>query len=110
MEKEENQVIAIHYTALKSENFYDVANALFNNIKDAIDKMPNYTRILYLDIEGHTDEDGKFDDDMQEIQEYFVLYYLMPYITEVVMPIGHFKNIGEQVDDIPDELKIVEEE
>ena len=33
-----------------------------------------------------------------------------PYITEVVMPIGHFKNIGEQVDDIPDELKIVEEE
>ena len=34
----------------------------------------------------------------------------MPYITEVVMPIGHFKNTGEQVDDIPDELKIVEEE
>jgi hypothetical protein len=64
---------------------------------------------LYLDIDGHRNRDGGFDSDMFELQQHFILGFLMQFLTEVNMPLAagvRRRDASPQSEDIPEELTI----
>jgi len=64
---------------------------------------------LYLDIDGHRNREGGFDADMLELQQHFILGFLMQFLSEVNMPLAagvRRKDESPQSEDIPEELTI----
>ncbi|HCQ91348.1 MAG TPA: HNH endonuclease [Clostridium sp.] len=98
--------IAIYHIVYENEDFEKSAQILFNLIKQSQKTSPNQKRILYLDIEGHRNKKGGFDNDMYELQRHFILEFLMPYLNSVYIPLSSVKNKKLQRNDIPDELHI----
>ncbi len=98
--------IAIYHFVFKNENFEKSAQIIFDLVRKAQENSPNQKRILYLDIEGHKNKKGGFDNGMFELQRHFILGFLMPYLSEVHMPLLVVKNTKIQRNDLPDELKI----
>jgi hypothetical protein len=68
--------------------------------------FPGAKRQLFLDIEDHRTPTGAFDGDMFELQQDFLLGYLMPFLTEVCMPLMSARNPNPQQEELPDELHI----
>jgi len=60
--------------------------------------------VLYLDINGHLDEEGRFDDEMVELQQEFLIAALGPFFTALAMPIIGVVNPDPQRNDVPEEL------
>jgi hypothetical protein len=100
-------VVAIYHNVFSSENFEQSANILFSLIKEAQLNCPNQKRHLYLDIEGHGNTEGGFDSDMFELQNDFILKFLIPFLTEVYLPLGAVANTKRQRNDLPDQLVIL---
>jgi len=61
---------------------------------------------LFLDIEGHRTSDGNFDADMLELQNSFLVEFLVPFLCEVHCALVTLRKPQQQDDDIPDELII----
>lgn len=80
--------IAIYHRVMRREGFEETARILLHLVRDARDKAPDKPRVLYLDIDGHRNEAGGFDGEMFELQQEFVLGFLMPFLKEVHMPLG----------------------
>lgn len=51
---------------------------------------------------------GGFDKDMFELQRYFLMGFMMPYLAELHMPLGGFANKVYQQNDVPSDLNIVD--
>jgi hypothetical protein len=99
--------VALYHIVYRDEGFEEAATALFEILREAERIYPGQCRILYLDIEGHRNEQGGYDHDMFELQRNFVLGVLMPFLAEVHMPIpGQVINRNPQRNDIPDKLII----
>lgn len=98
--------IAIYHFVFENENFEESAQIIFDLVKSAQENSPNQKRVLYLDIEGHKNKKGGFDNDMFELQRHFILGFLMPYLSEVHMPLLFAKNTKLQRNDLPGNLKI----
>lgn len=105
-----NKGIAIYHIVYENEDFENSAQILFDLIKQAQKNSPNQKRVLYLDIEGHRNKKGGFDNDMHELQRHFVLEFLMPYLNSAYMPLASVRNTKLQRNDIPDELLIFSED
>ena len=101
--------IAIYHNVFANEGFDETANILFRLVKGAQEQSPNQKRVLFLDIEEHSNKQGGFDNDMFEIQRHFILGFLMPFLTEAYLPLISVKNNKRQRNDIPDGLKILPE-
>ena len=101
-----NKKVALYHIVWKHENFEKTARILFEMVQQVSKKFPNKKRSLYLDIEGHRNKEGGFDNDMYELQRHFILEFLQPYISEVHMPLGG-AIFGVQREDLPDEFKII---
>lgn len=97
--------IALYHEIRRNEGFEESAQILFTMLRQAIG-IADGPRRLYLDIEGHRNRAGGFDDDMLELQKEFLLGFLGPYLTEISMPLGRYRNPGSQRNDLPDELQI----
>jgi len=70
-------------------------------------KFPGKPRHLYLDIEGHRNENNGFDNDMFELQQEFCIGFLLPWLTTLYIPLGaKIINPGEQREDLPEALLI----
>jgi hypothetical protein len=67
---------------------------------------PGGRRMLFLDIEGHREADGRFDADMRELQHDFLLGVLAPFLTEAHCPLVTLRNPRHQDNDIPQDLII----
>ncbi len=98
--------MALYHCVYPEENFEQAAREIFDLVTHTIEFFPNAKRSLYLDIEGHRTPTDAFDDDMFELQKDFLLGYLMPFLTEVRVPLAHARNPNPQQDDLPDELRI----
>lgn len=96
--------IAIYHRVMRREGFEETARILLHLVRDARDKAPDKPRVLYLDIDGHRNEAGGFDGEMFELQQEFVLGFLMPFLKEVHMPLASASNPREQSNEVPDEL------
>lgn len=103
------QGIALYHCVYKNEDFDKAANDLFQLMEYAQETFPDKKRALYLDIEGHKNENGSFDLDMFELQTEFMMKEIMPYISELHQPLSHLKN-DNQKNFIFRELKILKEE
>ena len=98
--------IALYHRVMRRENFEKAAQDLFKLLVDAQKKVPNKPRTLYLDIDGHRNAEGGFDEDMLELQKEFCLGFLFPYFTEIHLPLIDVKNSEEQSNDVPEKLEI----
>ena len=98
--------IAIYHRVMRRENFETAAQDIFRLVQDAQRKYPDVPRILYVDIDGHRNSEGGFDDDMFELQKEFMLGFLLPFCKEVYLPLGHIVNTKEQDNNVPDMLVI----
>lgn len=98
--------IFLYHRVMRRENFEKAAKDLFNLLQAAQKKNPNQSRVLYVDIDGHRNEKGGYDDDMLELQKEFGLGFLLPFFTEVHFPLISIDNPNEQCNDIPDKLEI----
>jgi hypothetical protein len=104
-----NQAVAIYHRVYAKERFEEAAQTLFRLVREAQKKSPGAERLLYLDIDGHRNRNGGFDSDMLELQQHFILDFLMQFLTEVNMPLAgrvRRKDASPQSEDIPEELKI----
>ena len=82
-------------------------HALFELVRSALQREPGKGRILYLDIDGHRDDQGRFDPDMLELQSAFIEGFLIPFLAEARLPGDvHLVNRTAQRDDVPDKLEI----
>ena len=100
---------AIYHIVRENEGFEKTAHMLYELIKWFQDNYPGKERVLILDIEGHINDEGGFDDEMLELQRYFVMRFLSQFLSEVRMPLISYKT-RQQSNDIPPELIICENE
>lgn len=103
----DKRVVVIYHYITESDGFDKSANDLLDLIRSAQKEKPGANRILFLDIEGHRNKNGGFDEDMFEIQTEFLLNVLSPYLTEWHIPLGSYGNTHKQENDVPDILKIL---
>jgi hypothetical protein len=101
--------VALYHIVYKQERFEESAQALFKLIQQAQRLRPGKKRILYLDIKGHRNSDGGFDNDMFELQDGFLLGVLSPYLSEIHCPIFNATNPKPQKNDIPPSLIVQDE-
>lgn len=103
----DGEAVAIYHIVYRDESFEDAAGKLFELVQHAERTRPGQRRILYLDIEGHRNEQGGYDSDMFELQREFILGVLMPFLAEIHLPLtGRVTNSHPQRADIPDHLTI----
>jgi hypothetical protein len=105
-ESSDDSGVALYHVVLPHEGFEDAARALFRLVRRAQDVTPGGRRTLYLDIEGHRQNDRRFDADMRELQQEFLLDVLAPFLTAAHCPLVTFRNPQPQDDDIPEDLII----
>lgn len=101
-----NQAIAIYHDMAVYENFERCAHRIFAVLQATQRRHPGAPRHLYLDIQGHRNDVGAYDRDAWELMRYFVLDFLMPFLTEVHIPICQVRNNEGQVHDLPEVLQI----
>src|ERR1051326_7928284 len=104
-----SKFIAIYHLVFANENFDTAAKHIYELITHAQKLSPGQKRILYLDIEGHRNDSSGFDHDMFKLQKNFLIGFMMPYLTEIVMPLMHINNTRLQKNDLPDEFVSVGE-
>lgn len=90
---------------MRRENFEAAAKDLFRLLAETQKTHPDKARVLYLDIDGHRNEAGGFDADMLELQKDFCIGFLLPYFTEIHMPLGSFGNAKGQENQVPDQFE-----
>ena len=102
--------IAIFHAVLENETFEQAASTLFGLISNTQKDFPDCKRILYLDIEGHRNNNGGFDNDMFELQCQYIIGFLGKYLSEMHMPLGSLINEKGQINDIPEKFYILSDE
>ena len=99
--------IVLYHVVLAHEDFDRTAFNLLQLIQRAQREYPGQKRTLYLDIEGHRNAVGGFDQVMLELQSKFMTEFLIQFLSRVVMPLATLENPYPQKDEIPDELNVV---
>ncbi len=100
------RAIALYHVVYRHERFEEAAQALFSLVRDAQARFPDQRGELFLDIEGHRDEQGGFDPDMFELQQDFLLGFLGRFLSEIHTPLITVSKPKGQENNIPDYLDI----
>lgn len=102
-----DNTVAIYHVVQAADDFYEAARAVFGLVKEAQERFPDWPRMLYLDIAGHTDPRHGFEDDFVEFQQEFWFSAIAPFLTGFDLPLtGALVNPNRQRNDLPDELVI----
>lgn len=99
--------IALYHIVFKEEGFEESTRILFDLVKFSQKRFPNQDRILYLDIEGHRNNSGGYDNDMFELMRYFILEFLLQFLSEAYTPLIGVKNKRPQSNDVKKHLIII---
>ena len=99
--------IAIAHRVLAHEDFDRTAQILLKLLNNAQRKFPGVKRSLFLEIDGHRNSNGGFDDDMFELQSKFIQEFLLQFLTRAVTPLAEYENPAPHNDVIPEELHLV---
>lgn len=98
---------ALYHVVYAHETFEHAAKTLLDLVRMAEETEPGAPRRLYLDIDGHRNASGGFDADMLELQNEFLLGFLMPFLSEATCPLIRVQNPKPQVNNVPETLTIV---
>jgi len=101
-----DNTVSVYHVVEQEDDFDHAAQDVFTLLKEAQTRFPDWPRVLYLDIEGHLDALGRFEDDVVELQQEFLIASLGRYFTALDMPLVSVLNPDPQQNDVPDELKI----
>jgi hypothetical protein len=99
--------LAIAHRVLAHEDFDRSAQILLQLLNDAQRKFPGAKRSLFLEIDGHRNSNGGFDDDMLDLQSKFMHEFLLQFLTRAVTPLAEFENPKPQNNIIPEELHLI---
>lgn len=101
-----DNTVSLYHVVEEADTFDKAAQDLFGLIAEAQKKYPDWPRILYLDIRGHLDERGRFEPDMVELQQEFLVAALGKFLTAIDMPLVSLVNPELQDNNVPDSLGI----
>ena len=88
------------------DDFESAALAIFAMVRECQDRYPDWPRVVYLDVLGHTGDRGGFDGDMFEFQQEFMIETMGSFLTALDMPLVSVWNPEPQQNDLPDQLAI----
>lgn len=101
-----DNTVSIYHQVAPNDTFVKAAKDIFELVKEAQSKFPNWQRILYLDIYGHRGENNQPAEEMIELQQDFFFACIAPFLTAFELPIVDGLNPNPQRNDIPDKLNI----
>ena len=103
-----DNTVSIYHVVQASDGFEKAAQDVFAYLQEAQEQFPDWPRVLYLDIEGHREEEGqqagRFQEDFREFQQEFLLGALGTFFTALALPLVQVVNPGEQRNDVPGSL------
>jgi hypothetical protein len=101
-----DNTVSLYHVVEEGDDFETAAQDLFELLREAQDRFPDWPRVLYLDIDGHIDDQGRFEEDMVELQQEFLLAAMGRFFTALSLPLIAVVNPESQDNDVPDELKL----
>ncbi len=102
-----DNTVSVYHIVSEEDSFEVAAGAVFDLIRRAQTLYPDWPRVLYLDIRGHKQPHGGFEDDFVEFQQELLFSTMAPFLTALDTPLtGGLINPEPQRNDIPDELVI----
>ena len=101
-----DNTVSIYHVVDAGDDFERAAQDVFARLRECQDRFPDWPRVLYLDINGHLDQHGRFEPDFVELQQEFLIAALGPYFTALDMPLLSVLNPDPQRNDVPDRLEI----
>ena len=101
-----DNTIAIYQVVEASDDFRSAAVHAFGLIKEAQERYPDWPRVYYLDVNGHTGDRVGFDADFFEFQQEFMLAAMGHFLTAVDMPLVSVWNPEPQRNDLPDAIAV----
>ena len=99
-----DNTVSIYHIVDEDDGFEAAAQDIFALTRTAQDEFPDWPRVLYLDIQGHIDEHGRFTEDMVELQQEFLIAAMGRFFTALALPIVAVVNPDKQVNALPEEL------
>ena len=101
-----DNTVSLYHIVAEDHTFDQAAQDIFALVKEAQERYPDWPRVVYLDILGHLDELGRFDPEMVELQQEFLIAAMGQYLTAIDMPLVSVVNPDLQSNDVPDSLGI----
>jgi len=102
-----DNTVSIYQRVLPEDTFESAVDTAFGLLKEAQGRYPEWPRIYYLEIKGHTGERHGFDDDFFEFQQEFWFSTIAHFVHAFETPLtGGLVNPEPQRNDLPDELVI----
>lgn len=99
--------VSLYHVVSAGDDFEAAARDAFALVKEAQERFPDWPRVYYLDIEGHTNERHGFEDAFIEFQQDFFFSTLAPFLTGLDLPLtGPLINPEPQRNDLPDTLVV----
>lgn len=99
-----DNTVGLYHVVGEDDDFDTAAQDVFALLKEAQDRFPDWPRVLYLDVRGHLDALGRFEPDMVELQQEFLIAGLGRFFTALSLPLVSVVNPDSQANDLPDEL------
>ena len=99
-----DNTVSLYHIVDEDDDFETAAHDLFDLLDEAQEEFPDWPRVLYLDIENHTREDDRLEEDMIELQQEFLIAAMGKFFTALALPLVAVVNPDTQVNDLPDEL------
>lgn len=103
----EDKGVILYHRVFAKENFEASARMLLKLVNNAQMQYPGQKRTLYVDIEGHRNDQGGFDAYMMTLQKEFCLGFLMKYLSKIQTPLIAVEN-KNQSDDVPKDFEIAD--
>ena len=102
-----DNTVSLYHVVAEDDGFEQAAQDVVALLREAEERFPGWTRVLYLDIVGHVDTTGRFTDEFVEFQQEFLFSVVAPFVTALEAPLtGGLVNPEPQRNDVPDRLRI----
>ena len=99
-----DNTVSLYHIVEEEDDFETAAQDIFALLKEAQEEFPDWPRVFYLDIEDHTRDDDRLEEEMIELQQEFLIAAMGKFFTALALPLVAVVNPEDQVNDIPDEL------
>jgi len=102
-----DNTVSLYHVVQAQDSFHTAAQAVFQQLKKAQHQFPDWPRVFYLDIFGHSDPHHGFENDFIEFQQEFWFSAIAPFLTGFDLPLtGALLNPAKQRNNLPDTLVI----
>ena len=102
-----DNTVSLYHIVGPEHTFERAAEEVVALLREAEERFPGWPRVLYLDIAGHLDEQGRFTNDFVEFQQEFLFSVVAPFVTAFETPLtGGLVNPEPQRNDVPDRLRV----